>query len=82
MPRFSDAFLGSSVEAQFHQQIFPSNLLPHRSSVFINGSYPGPTIYASKGDWVRIDVENMLLSRLISIHWHGLTMVGQEKDPA
>ncbi|KAL3845852.1 hypothetical protein ACJIZ3_003255 [Penstemon smallii] len=39
----------------------------------INGQFPGPTIYARKGDLVIVDVINRA-GHNITIHWHGVKM--------
>ncbi|KAJ0975211.1 hypothetical protein J5N97_017176 [Dioscorea zingiberensis] len=43
----------------------------------VNGQFPGPTIYASKGDTIFVDVYNSAGSN-ITIHWHG---VDQPRNP-
>src|SRR6056297_984196 len=41
-----------------------------------NGNYLGPTIKVSKGDDVKINVENML-NEPTTVHWHGLEVPGE-----
>jgi len=41
-----------------------------------NGNYLGPTIKVSKGDDVKINVENML-NEPTTVHWHGLEVLGE-----
>ncbi|KAH7007165.1 Cupredoxin [Ilyonectria destructans] len=45
-----------------------------RSAMAVNGSIPGPTIFADWGDTVTIHVTNSLTTSLngTSIHWHGI----------
>lgn len=43
-----------------------------RHMMTINGSAPGPTIYANWGDWVVVHVKNNLANNGTSIHWHGI----------
>ncbi|KAH7141681.1 Cupredoxin [Dactylonectria macrodidyma] len=45
-----------------------------RSAMAINGSIPGPTLYANWGDTVVVHVTNSLSTSLngSSIHWHGI----------
>lgn len=44
-------------------------------AVTINGQTPGPTIYASEGDTVVVEVKNVLLTENAAIHWHGIRQV-------
>ncbi|RVW45329.1 putative laccase-9 [Vitis vinifera] len=39
----------------------------------VNGKFPGPTIYATKGETIIVDVYNKG-NENITIHWHGVTM--------
>ena len=43
----------------------------------INGSIPGPTLYMTEGDIVRIKVRN-LMKEETSIHWHGILLPNSE----
>ncbi|KAH7176772.1 Cupredoxin [Dactylonectria macrodidyma] len=45
-----------------------------RSAMAVNGSIPGPTIFADWGDTVTVHVTNSLTTSLngTSIHWHGI----------
>ncbi|CAE6450488.1 unnamed protein product [Rhizoctonia solani] len=47
-----------------------------RSATLVNGGYPGPLIFANKGDTLKIKVQNKLkdpsMYQTTSIHWHGL----------
>ncbi|CAE6469940.1 unnamed protein product, partial [Rhizoctonia solani] len=42
----------------------------------VNGGYPGPLIFANKGDTLKVKVHNKLkdpnMYQTTSIHWHGL----------
>ncbi|CAD6343285.1 unnamed protein product [Miscanthus lutarioriparius] len=48
-----------------------SRLCHAKSMVTVNGSYPGPTIYAREGDRVVVRVTNRV-EHNVTIHWHGL----------
>ncbi|KAM0333181.1 hypothetical protein ACHAQA_001841 [Verticillium albo-atrum] len=43
-----------------------------KPAMLINGQFPGPTIVADWGDWVKINVHNKLQHNGTSIHWHGM----------
>ncbi|KAJ5106619.1 extracellular dihydrogeodin oxidase/laccase [Penicillium angulare] len=43
-----------------------------RNVLTVNGTSPGPTLYADWGDWVRVHVYNGLQNNGTSIHWHGV----------
>ncbi|EEY14317.1 laccase-2 [Verticillium alfalfae VaMs.102] len=43
-----------------------------KPAMLINGQFPGPTIVADWGDWVKINVHNQLQHNGTSIHWHGI----------
>ncbi|KAI9656091.1 MAG: hypothetical protein M1829_000446 [Trizodia sp. TS-e1964] len=42
-----------------------------RPMIVINNQFPGPTIEANWGDWIKVTVQNSL-NEGTSIHWHGL----------
>ncbi|KAL1561561.1 lactose regulatory protein lac9 and GAL4-like protein [Salvia divinorum] len=44
-----------------------------KSMLTVNGRFPGPTIYARRGDLVTVDIIN-LSDQNITIHWHGVKM--------
>ncbi|KAL0735370.1 hypothetical protein Bca4012_011580 [Brassica carinata] len=44
--------------------------------IAINGSFPGPTIYATAGETVIIHVTNKLTTEGVVIHWHGIRQNG------
>ncbi|CAD6230692.1 unnamed protein product [Miscanthus lutarioriparius] len=48
-----------------------SRLCHAKSMVTVNGSYPGPTVYAREGDRVVVRVTNRV-EHNVTIHWHGL----------
>ncbi|XP_057802309.1 putative laccase-9 [Salvia miltiorrhiza] len=50
-----------------------TRLCTTKSILTINGQFPGPTIYARRGELVVIDVINRADAN-ISIHWHGVKM--------
>ncbi|PVH66970.1 hypothetical protein PAHAL_1G397000 [Panicum hallii] len=65
---------------KFGLQIRTANYtrLCHRKSILtVNGRFPGPTIYARKGDVVTVDVHNQG-DKNVTIHWHG---VDQPRNP-
>ncbi|KAL0942282.1 multicopper oxidase [Colletotrichum truncatum] len=43
-----------------------------KPAMLINGQFPGPTIEADWGDFVKINVHNQLTDNGTSIHWHGM----------
>eukprot|EP00897_Mesotaenium_endlicherianum_P006926 jgi/Mesen1/6261/ME000323S05394 len=49
-----------------------------RQIYLINGQYPGPTLTATEGDLVVVNVQNAMAHDMLSIHWHGIT---QYKTP-
>ncbi|KZV28941.1 laccase-14-like [Dorcoceras hygrometricum] len=48
-----------------------TRLCANKTMLTINGQFPGPTIYARKGDLVIVNVHN-LADHNITIHWHGV----------
>ncbi|KAG6422958.1 hypothetical protein SASPL_113341 [Salvia splendens] len=50
-----------------------SRLCTNKTMLTINGQFPGPTIYARRGDLVIVDVINRA-DHNITIHWHGVKM--------
>ena len=46
--------------------------LTYRTFIGINGRLPGPTLIVYQGQTVVVDVVNMLLTEVTTIHWHGL----------
>ncbi|KAJ3700538.1 hypothetical protein LUZ61_004243 [Rhynchospora tenuis] len=56
----------------------PCTRLCHTKNILtVNGQFPGPTIYARKGDTVIVKVINQG-NKNITLHWHG---VGQPRNP-
>ncbi|CAM0952253.1 unnamed protein product [Alopecurus aequalis] len=45
-------------------------------AVTVNGKAPGPTIYATRGDTIVVDVHNKLETENTAIHWHGIRQIG------
>lgn len=45
-----------------------------REQVQVNGSVPGPTLYANVGDQVEVLVINEIYDDISTIHWHGMTL--------
>ena len=48
----------------------------YRTFIGINGRFPGPTLIVYQGQTVVVDVINMLLTEVTTIHWHGLEQRG------
>ncbi|KAL1824896.1 hypothetical protein ACET3Z_011674 [Daucus carota] len=44
--------------------------------ITINGRSPGPTIRATQGDTVIVELKNNLLTENLAIHWHGIRQIG------
>lgn len=51
------------------------NGIPKRMAV-VNGQFPGPTMRASVGDTVRVNLHNNLGDNGTSIHFHGINQLG------
>ncbi|KAJ0097158.1 hypothetical protein Patl1_27321 [Pistacia atlantica] len=45
-------------------------------AIAINGETPGPTINATEGDTIIVNVKNNLLMENLAIHWHGIRQIG------
>lgn len=43
--------------------------------IAINGQYPGPAIRAVVGDTVVVNVDNVMPTEGVVIHWHGILQV-------
>ncbi|CAE6471257.1 unnamed protein product [Rhizoctonia solani] len=74
---FASAVLARTVD--YNLKISNGRIAPdgvERSATLVNGRYPGPLIFANKGDTLKVKVENNLtdpsMYRTTSIHWHGL----------
>ncbi|CAI9777991.1 unnamed protein product [Fraxinus pennsylvanica] len=50
-----------------------TRLCTNKTILTINGQFPGPTIYATKGETIIVDVYNRANAN-ITIHWHGVKM--------
>ncbi|RVW45354.1 putative laccase-9 [Vitis vinifera] len=50
-----------------------TRLCSAKNILTVNGKFPGPTIYATKGETIIVDVYNKG-NENITIHWHGVTM--------
>ncbi|KAL2503769.1 Laccase-14 [Abeliophyllum distichum] len=48
-----------------------TRLCSNKSILVVNGQFPGPTIYATEGDTIVVDVHNQA-SENVTIHWHGV----------
>ncbi|KAJ3695600.1 hypothetical protein LUZ60_000977 [Juncus effusus] len=75
--------LDTPVWGKIHHHTFiieetPCTRLCHtRNILTVNGQFPGPTIYARKGDTVSVNVINKG-NKNITLHWHG---VNQPRNP-
>ncbi|CAE6432215.1 unnamed protein product [Rhizoctonia solani] len=74
---FASAVLARTVE--YNWKIVNKGIAPdgvERDAVLVNGRYPGPLVYANKGDILKIKVQNKLTDDSMeiptTIHWHGL----------
>ncbi|KAL5638879.1 hypothetical protein ACGC1H_003291 [Rhizoctonia solani] len=74
---FASAVLARTVE--YNLKISNGRIAPdgvERSATLVNGQYPGPLVFASKGDTLKVKVQNELtdpsMYRTTSIHWHGI----------
>ncbi|KAL0324924.1 UNVERIFIED_CONTAM: Laccase-14 [Sesamum radiatum] len=69
--------IGSTHASTMHKHTFvvaetPYNrLCSNKSILTVNGQFPGPTIYATEGDTIVIEVINRGTEN-ITIHWHGV----------
>lgn len=64
----------TGVTREYWFEVTNSTLAPDgisRIVLSINGSVPGPTIYADWGDTVTVHVTNSLTNNGTGIHWHG-----------
>ncbi|WKA11117.1 hypothetical protein VitviT2T_028647 [Vitis vinifera] len=50
-----------------------TRLCSAKNILTVNGQFPGPTIYAMKGETIIVDVYNRGKEN-VTIHWHGVTM--------
>ncbi|CAA2976448.1 Multicopper oxidase [Olea europaea subsp. europaea] len=48
-----------------------TRLCSNKSILVVNGQFPGPTIYATEGDTIVVDVYNRAREN-VTIHWHGV----------
>ena len=46
----------------------------YRPFIGVNGLIPGPTLIVNEGQNVIVNVKNLLLAEVTSIHWHGMHM--------
>lgn len=74
---FVSAVLARTVE--YNLKISNGKIAPdgvERVATLVNEGYPGPLIFANKGDTLKVKVQNKLtdpsMYRTTSIHWHGL----------
>lgn len=44
--------------------------------ISINGNYPGPTIRAHVGDTIVVELENLMPTEAVLVHWHGIRQKG------
>ncbi|GLJ51146.1 hypothetical protein SUGI_1088680 [Cryptomeria japonica] len=53
-----------------------SDRMKKANIISINGQYPGPTIRAREGDTVVVQLENLMSTENVVIHWHGIRQIG------
>ncbi|KAH7330846.1 hypothetical protein KP509_20G005200 [Ceratopteris richardii] len=44
--------------------------------ISINGQYPGPTIRVREGDTIVVEMENLMPTEAVIMHWHGMQQRG------
>ena len=60
-----------------------ANVAGHRQRVYtVNGTSPGPTVYAEQGDLVKVILKNRNITAGTSIHWHGIDVPNGEDGVA
>ena len=60
-----------------------ANVAGHRQRVYtVNGSSPGPTVFAEQGDLVRVVLRNRNVAAGTTIHWHGMDIPNGEDGVA
>lgn len=60
-----------------------TNVAGHRQRVYtVNGSSPGPTVFAEQGDVVKVVLKNRNISAGTSLHWHGIDVPNGEDGVA
>eukprot|EP00249_Psilotum_nudum_P002201 c15111_g1_i1 orf=240-1979(-) len=47
-----------------------------KASITINGQFPGPVIRAQVGDTVVVEIENLIPTEGVVVHWHGIRQIG------
>lgn len=68
----------STMEKHYRWQIkyeFWSPDCVERMVIAINGQFPGPTVRARAGDTIVVEVENLMPTEGVVIHWHGIHQV-------
>lgn len=48
----------------------------NQTLIAINGKFPGPEIKARVGDTIVVELENLLPTENVVIHWHGIRQIG------
>ncbi|KAH9295256.1 hypothetical protein KI387_038844 [Taxus chinensis] len=76
--------LGAEAKVHFHKwtvnyQTWAPDCVPV-NIISINGEYPGPTIRAREGDTVVVQLENLMPTENVVIHWHGIRQRGSPWD--
>lgn len=69
----------STMEKHYRWQIkyeFWSPDCVERMVIAINGQFPGPTVRAKAGDTIVVEVENLMPTEGVVIHWHGIHQIG------
>ncbi|KAJ1303877.1 hypothetical protein OPQ81_008292 [Rhizoctonia solani] len=65
---FASAVLARTVEYNWkaiNRDVAPDGV--KRNAVLVNGNYPGPLIYANKGDTLKVKVQNKLTNNSMEI---------------
>lgn len=68
----------STMEKHYRWQIkyeFWSADCVERMVIAINGQFPGPTVRARAGDTIVVEVENLMPTEGVVIHWHGIHQI-------
>jgi L-ascorbate oxidase len=63
--------------AQAEDPSFSPDCNLDRLLLFVNDEFPGPPLYASVGDVVKVTMINESPTDALALHFHGLTMQGQ-----
>ncbi len=67
---------GSSEATRMRFQPIDGDGISRRSLYVINNQFPGPTVVGYTNQTVRIRVINALHTQAVSMHWHGMHLIG------